>query len=163
MAQPLPQDLRSLFRRTPPSAGLRSVDDAREDQQHCDGDAGLPPEFGGTLEEERPEAQKDGGGAQESPVEIFVTVRFLPLHHRAAPDAGDDLEGDIAIRLVAQLKVFAAAGTRNLTERIAIERGIDGRKRYAIDVTARRAGDGTARRGADADDVHREVALIRVD
>ena len=79
---------------------------------------------------------------------------------RPSLEAIDDPERDVAIGLVADLEVLAAARDRNLEQRGAIENGSD--LDYLRRVDVRRIRDHPPGRRPHADDVDRDVAGTRI-
>src|SRR5207249_8576664 len=98
-------------------------------------------------------------GKQEPPIKVFVAFNLL-ARAGVALDAGDDLRGDIAIRLTVEFKVGAAAGPRDLLQRSAIENGANRLGLLGDDCGV---GNDAATCRPHANDVHWRIALTRSD
>src|SRR5262245_5983814 len=130
-----------------------------EQQHHGRCRRGLPRQLGASSQEDRSDAEHDAGREEEAPVQLLEALDHLRALIEAAK-AVDDAKRDVAIRAAADPEILAAASLSQVDERRAIEHRAD---RFH----GRRAGTGGLRddaagRGADADDVHRDLARTRL-
>src|SRR3954467_15213146 len=86
-----------------------------EQQQHTAEARDRPRELETGAQQQHADAQHDAAGQQQAPVELFVGLDLLPLVGVALQPV-DDPEGNIAVGLMADLEVFAAAGDGDLEE-----------------------------------------------